>query len=348
MKRTGSSSELVDTTAAQWIARRDAGLTATETAELSRWLEQDDSHAAAFARFEATWSAVGRPRRTGAAVALAGELAGRQRRRRSRGLGAASALAVVMLVAGYLWNSKISRDSESRQSQTVLLTPEIRTLSDGSIVELKRGAEISVEFTPALRRVQLVRGEAHFAVAKNPAWPFVVASAGIEVRAVGTAFLVNRRANSVGLIVTEGRVAVERPPAEAAAAHAPQTGAKTEVVPLAFVEAGNQVEIESIAAASSEPLRVTAISASDLAERLAWRAPRAEFSGTPLAEVVSIMNRHGPGRFVIEDPALARVPLSGLIWLEDRAAFLRLMETGFGVQADKRDDGVIVLRKSER
>ena len=348
MKRADSTSELIETTAAQWVARRDAGLESAEEAELSQWLQQDDRHAAALARFEATWAAVSRPRRTGTAAGLARELAGRQRRRRTRLLGAAGAAAVVLLAAGLLWSPPAGRDAAPGESHTVLLTPEIRKLSDGSVVELKTGAEISVEFTAALRRVRLARGEAHFTVAKNPARPFVVDASGIEVRAVGTAFAVTRSGTSVGLLVTEGRVSVDRPSAQdAITATGPQPAPVADVAPLAFVDAGHQVEIES-AAPRSAPLRVSTISAHDLAERLAWRAPSAEFSGTPLIEVVSVINRHTRERFVIEDPELARVPLSGLFRLEDSAAFLRLLETGFGVQAEHRANGQIVLRKSGR
>jgi transmembrane sensor len=348
MKRADPHSELVDTTAAQWVARRDAGLTPAEVTELSEWLLQDEIHVTALARYQATWKAMGRPRRMGAAAELAHEVSSQQRQRRTRRLGAAGAAALVMLVAGFLWSPRTTGDAVGMGRSTVLLTPEIQTLSDGSVVELKTGAEIAVEFTAALRRVRLVRGEAHFTVTKNRARPFVVVASGIEVRAVGTAFSVDRRENSVGLLVTEGRVSVDHTPLpDSLDVSGPPPAAVAEVVPLAFIDAGHQTEIDSTKR-SSAPLRVDAVSALDLAERLAWRVPRAEFSGTPLAEVVSVINRHAHERFVIEDPELARVPLSGLFRLEDGAAFQRLMETGFGIQAEHRSDGVIVLRKSRR
>ena len=41
---------MIDTAAAAWIARRDAGLTPVEEAELAVWLQRDARHAAAFAR----------------------------------------------------------------------------------------------------------------------------------------------------------------------------------------------------------------------------------------------------------------------------------------------------------
>src|SRR5437660_1453063 len=76
-------------------------------------------------------------------------------------------------------------------SSAVVLRPEKQILADGSVVELKSGAEIAVDFTGAYRRVALKRGEAHFQVA-HQSRPFVVTAGPIEFRAVGTAFAVHR------------------------------------------------------------------------------------------------------------------------------------------------------------
>jgi len=56
--------------------------------------------------------------------------------------------------------------------------------------------------------VRLVRGEAHFTVAKNPARPFIVEAGGVAVRAVGTAFDVRHADGAIEVLVTEGKVHV--------------------------------------------------------------------------------------------------------------------------------------------
>ncbi len=89
--------------------------------------------------------------------------------------------------------------------------PERRELPDGSVVDLKPGAEIAVEFTPALRRVTLRAGAAHFAVVKNPARPFVVAVGDVEMRAVGTEYSVQARANAMKRPVPAPVPATQRP-----------------------------------------------------------------------------------------------------------------------------------------
>jgi transmembrane sensor len=81
-------------------------------------------------------------------------------------------------------------------------------LPDGSVVDLNTDSKVDVTFTPSERRVQLAHGEAHFSVAKDPARLFVVEAHGVAVVAVGTAFAVRLRSESVEVLVCEGRVRV--------------------------------------------------------------------------------------------------------------------------------------------
>ena len=62
--------------------------------------------------------------------------------------------------------------------ETASTNDEVRTLADGSVVELNKGAEIAVDFSGAERHIRLLRGEAHFTVEPDPSRPFVVSVAG--------------------------------------------------------------------------------------------------------------------------------------------------------------------------
>ncbi len=81
-------------------------------------------------------------------------------------------------------------------------------LPDGSRVVLNTETEIAVAYTPAERRLELRRGEAHFIVTKDSARPFVVSVDGVAIRAVGTTFNIRRRGDTADVLVTEGRVRV--------------------------------------------------------------------------------------------------------------------------------------------
>ena len=89
---------------------------------------------------------------------------------------------------------------------------KVIALKDGSVVTLNTASEIQVNYSDALRSVELIRGEALFDVAKNKARPFVVAAGDTSVRVVGTSFTVRHLdATPVQVLVREGIVDVFKP-----------------------------------------------------------------------------------------------------------------------------------------
>jgi transmembrane sensor len=95
---------------------------------------------------------------------------------------------------------------------------------------------------------------------------------------------------------------------------------------------------------------VIEIPGSEMAERLSWRAPRLEFSGTPLAEAVALLNQHAEHRqglrFVIEDPAISSIRVSGLFRADNTTAFVDLLESAFGINSVPRSSTEIALMKA--
>lgn len=280
----------------------------------------------------------------------------RTRRRLAGAVGGALAL---LLMAGLLWRQTarpVATGDAARQGSVVVSQPERRTLPDGSVVELRNGARIAVEFAPAVRRIAILEGEAHFDVAKDPHRPFVVAAGAVEVRAVGTVFSVNRGAAGVEVLVREGRVAVERPvaaPEDVSGARptrdtpATPVGAEAERRPLAIVDAGNRVMIESDEGDSAAPAApvVIAVSPAELAARLAWRVPRLEFSGTPLAEAVALINRHGHARITLADAVLGDLRISGILRADNLDTLARLLEEVHGITTERRSDTEMILHR---
>jgi transmembrane sensor len=290
--------------------------------------------------------------RTGTADALLRELEVRSQGRTRRGRTVAVAVAALLMSVGAMWRvvQRGATPVPAAAASAVVLLPERRVLTDGSVVELKEGAAIDVDFSSQTRRVVLQRGEAHFQVAKNETVPFVVAVRGVEVRAVGTAFAVSSETASVEVIVTEGRVAVEDKKNDAATrsmrlnAGRNQRPAASEPQPVAplVVDAGTRVTVAPAAVAPE----VTAVSPADLKERLAWRVPRIEFSGTPLSEAIPMFNAHSAVRVSLGEPSLGRLLLSGILRADNVDALVRLLEANYEVMAD-RSDGTIVLRRRQ-
>jgi transmembrane sensor len=258
----------------------------------------------------------------------------RRRRRRTIALGACALLAA----AGAIWQLP-PRPGPARS--TIVSLPARQTLPDGSIIELNATAEVRVDYSVALRRVELLRGEAHFQVRKDPRRAFVVVAGQVEVRAVGTAFAVQRAVGGVEVLVTEGRVAIDRPEPTAAPA-------LPAAAPLAFVDARSRivVAISSPPAGENAPA-VLSVPAAELAERLAWRVPRLEFSQTPLAEALELFNRHSRVRLVLGDADLGNLHLSGIVRADNTAALLQLLKSDFGLRSEPRGENEIVLQPAK-
>jgi transmembrane sensor len=322
--------------ASRWVPRLAAGLTASEEKEFEAWIEADSRHASMLAQQQAIWDRFG---------SLVTEAAGtvpdadRYRARPARKLAAvffppllATAAAVVLGV--FLWRSSPpSAPQPIPSTRTTLPAPLAQhVLPDASVVELNRGAEIAPAFTATARRVDLLKGEASFVVAKNPI-PFVVSVGGVEVRAIGTAFNVRYDLHTVEVVVTEGKVQVVLAADRAAFAASS----------LPVLTAGQSTTI-ALKALSDAP-HVATLTSDELAARIAWQSKLLDFDDAPLADIVAEFNRRNPVHLVLRDPAIQSLRLNGTFRSDNMEGFVRLLESHFGIQTESLNAGEIGLRR---
>jgi transmembrane sensor len=351
MSHAGSSheSDAVRKAASEWVARRDAGLSDAEESDFRAWRDANPRHAEALARYEKLWSHLDRPRKVGVSSQLDRDLARlqqRDRRRRARWAGTTSLLVAILGLS--LWGFRPMPAELSAEPSPVVLMPKRRVLPDGTVVEYPAGSAIAVDFSSSqLRRVTLVRGEAHFRVATNPLRPFIVRAADVGVQAVGTAFSVQLANSLVEIVVTEGRVAVDKSTSSLPREIQP---AATAPLVATVLDAGQKLSVPLEATDASWPSQVEPISPTEIDQRLTWRNPRMEFSDTPLSEVVAAINRYarerGGVQFTIQDPSLGSKRLSGIFRVDDTSAFIGILEKGFGVDIERLSDQLIVLHHS--
>jgi transmembrane sensor len=310
--------------------RRDRGLSAAESIEYELWLAADPRHAAAMQRTSAAWSLLDRIPESAAAPILAAATRRRSFWRRTVTFGSLAAAALV--VGLFIWSRPLPADPTlSAPALSATTTPRLVTLSDGTVVQLNTGGAVVEEFTAATRHVTLTRGEAHFAVTKNPARPFVVQAGSLQVRAVGTAFNINLQSSAVDVIVTEGRV---------------QLTTGTHDAPA--LGAGERATLRRAAAASTaaEPaLVLTRLDAAAIAQTLAWREPLLRLGGATLAELAAEFERATGRRLVLADPALADLRFGGRFRADDIDGFTHLLATTLDLDVERAADGTIVLRK---
>ncbi|MBI5381586.1 MAG: FecR domain-containing protein [Opitutae bacterium] len=339
MNSTGQQNDILNEQVAQWLERRDAGLTAEQRLEFERWLEANPAHEEAFAQAAAMWDLIHSPAADNRDQ-LRGELRTLNHRRwRRRGLAMAALIAVGFFVST-LWHRPAAPDLQAPlvATTTRLLVPTQQVLPDGSTVELSPDSRIAVQFDAGQRRVLLQQGDAFFAVKKDSARPFIVVAGAVSVKAVGTAFAVSLAPRNVDVLVTEGRVAVE-------AAATPNTTAPAAPTPVTFVNAGNRLSVIPERAATEPEPQVEPVSPEECEHQLSWRAPRIEFTNTSVGDAVEQFNRQGKTRLIVRDPAVSAMRVTGVFRVDNAKGFAGLLVSGFGLTAEPEGDNAIVLAK---
>lgn len=336
--------------AALWTLRCDRGLSATEQDELSQWLAADPQHRAALGEHRWGWDELDRLAGLQTSVhAIPDPDLLAPPKARVRGVllrfVAPIALAAAAVTLGlFLWQARAPLVPTAAPVRSLALI-EQRELSDGSVIELNRGAIVTEHFTSTERRVRLQRGEAHFKVAKDAARPFFVEAGGVAVRAVGTAFNVRLDSASVEVLVTEGRVKLETATAAVLAPVADEGSRPGPVAPEpTFLGAGERTVV-SLAPAAPAP-QVAPVPPAEIEARLAWQPRLLDFTSAPLPEIVAEFNRRNPVRLILGDAALAEMRLSATLRSDNLEGFVRLMASDFGLSAEWRGDDQIVLTRA--
>lgn len=332
-----------DSMAAAWIARRDRNLSAAEQDEFLEWLRAHPRNAEAWRTAESAWRRLERLKewQPGHSSAANPDLLAQPRRRRRRSqvvwTALSTAVAAVLLVVLSRPTVLPPQGVDLPGTPAVVRhEPQQRTLSDGSVVEWRPGTTFDVDFSASERRIILHAGEAHFVVAKNPARPFIVEAGRTTVRAVGTAFNVQHSAGEVQVLVTEGKVQVHPDPAAASLD-------SSEAAAVPVLVAGERIHIDRAAPLAPSISHPTAL---EIEKALSWQGLRLEFRDLPLREVVEEFNRHsrhGP-RLKVADEATGALRIGGTFRAENAEAFIRLLESSFGVAIQRQPDGSATLR----
>lgn len=339
----------IEQRAAQWLAQRDGeAWSDADEAALQAWLAAEVAHRVAFLRLEAAWQQGERLQALGAGWKHSGPPprghwqappetrreqllqalertqappSGVRRSRMTRVL-AVAAMLVCIVSAGLGWHAYTRVDSVSLSTRLGAI--ETQSLGDGSQATLASDSALDVHLSRRERRVELLRGEAIFDVAKDPGRPFVVDAGARQIVAVGTRFSVRRDAGELRVVVTEGTVRLQ-----SADGAADQPSSLLPAGSVARIEGGNEL-VRSMAVADAEQL-------------LEWRDGLLFFHNTSLRDAVAEFNRYNTRKIVVADARAAELRVGGHFRWDNVDAFVRLLERGFPVRAEI-DDRRIVLR----
>lgn len=354
MKKDMASSRKIESAAAAWLARRDSGRwSERDQADLEAWLAAATAHRVAFLRLENAWRESDRLKALGAGLPAgvlprreqwaaspffghrdaeeaapspaAGSTAAprRQRARWARYLGATAAVAVLALSSAGAWRylTAVEQASYASGLGELRLVP----LADGSQATLSSDSRILVSLSRGERRIELQRGEAFFDVAKDPGRPFVVGAGGRRAVAVGTRFAVRRDAAKLRVVVTEGTVRLE-----------------TRAAPGQHAQPTTLLPAGSVALADSSGVLVRAGSVEAAEQQLNWRTGFLAFHDTPLADAAAEFNRYNARKIVMGDAEVAAMRVGGNFRWSNTDVFVRLLEQGFPIRAEHREDRIVL------
>lgn len=313
MKAENKPAQEIEVEAAHWLAQRngerwDAG----RQGELDAWIAADLRHRLAYLRLQAAWER---------ADLLSGQAVARPARQLFLQRFPGWRLAAGVLLACALSATLVPELSWRQGEHYSTRTGENRTiaLADGSRLTLNTATRL--RSGPAgERKVWLDRGEAYFDIAHDPSRPFVVEAGASRVTVLGTRFTVRRDGDSTRVLVEQGRVKLS--------------------VDNTSVHIGRNQE------AIAEPGRVirNEVSTTTTAQRLAWREGRIVFDQTTLGAAAGEFNRYNERKLVIADPAAASLVIGGSFAPSNIDGFVRLLEQGFGLRAQRGSEKIIVTR----
>ncbi|MGR4866587.1 FecR family protein [Caulobacter sp. LARHSG274] len=316
------TSKDIDRAAAAWVARTDRGpLTDAERLALSAWLEADARRQGAFARANAVMARADEARHStlDSAYALRSVHGGR---RQLVAAGVVAALGGVGLWGARSWSAPMVLRSSRGEVRRV-------PLSDGSSVTLNTASLLKVRFTPHVREVALLSGEALFNVASDRSRPFTVEAGDVRLQGGATSFVVRKDDKGpVRVMVQSGQVKMS-----------------CKGAPATLVVAANAAAVAPDAGLGARTLPPPVpLDADEVARRLSWQDGMLAFNGETVGEAAAEFARYSSTRIIIEDPALAAEPLSGLYASSDPAGFARGVALSFGARVVSDADGVHVVR----
>jgi transmembrane sensor len=340
MSAVESTAQTLTEQAADWHARmRSGALSELDEARFRAWLAASPAHQREFHELSALWDgleavaqspevlaeqeliAQRAPAPVVTPVAIPVVTLARRPARASRRAVLGWALAASLIASVSVFSYRQIFGAE----RYVTGVGEQRTVSldDGSVVTLNTTSQMRVRFSAGRRSIELLQGQAHFEVAKDPGRPFVVSVSSGEVVAVGTEFDVYQRADDTVVTLVEGRVNVTPP----------------QTPPIELV-AGEQLTFDATSASGPRP--------ADLRRVSAWRSRKLDFADTPLSEAITEANRYSQQKIELRAPHLADARISGVFDAGSNEMLAEGVKAYFGLHVEHLGDDLIVLTQPAR
>jgi transmembrane sensor len=210
--------------------------------------------------------------------------------------------------------------------RTVRITADsgviMKTLPDGSIITLNKGATIEYASSFAKERHIELKGEAYFEVAHDPSKPLIVSSGNTRVEVLGTKFSVNTRLpdGKMSVALTSGKVSFYF------------EGNENDKV---FLNPGEQAEVSR----SSRQIVKSLISDVNY---MAWKTQLIIFENTSLSQIINTLGSVYHVKINLADPGLANCRVTATFDHQPIASVLNVLKGTLDLQVQEQD-GIFVI-----
>ncbi|GGZ33182.1 FecR family protein [Asticcacaulis endophyticus] len=308
-------------TADEWFVRLHSGhpVSPQDDAEFRAWLAQNPDHEAQLRQCETRWAQL-------SALSLSPEVLARRARalRETSPMGrrglfkmAGGGMAAA-LVLGMGWTALTPGGA---QAAYVTAAGERLTtqLPDGSELTLAPLSEARVAFMGGKREISLLSGQA-FITAVRKGEPLSFKAGNCTVEGSGCQFQVTLEDGRAHVVMVGGGAKVT---SSDGGAHHLWSGQK-------LYDAGE---------------KTSRVSVTDVRTETEWRLGRLVFRDQPLSEVVADFNRYSSDQFVVEDPDLGSLRLSGSFRYDGVEDFPAALETVLGLRVEANGPHRWAIRK---
>ena len=226
----------------------------------------------------------------------------------------------------------------------------IITLADGSRLSLNSSTLVEVAYEKTRRQVFLRHGEAYFEVAKDSARPFTVSAGHETIIALGTTFLVRREPQVVMVTLIDGKVAVADTEKAAHRTGAPApSGAEETTLERQVARPGSEEYPGAVTLLPGQRLKLTGAGEATIDRpnpeaTAAWRRGEVDLYNTTLAAAAAEMNRYERRPIVVDETAVAQLPVSGIFKTGDGPGFAKAVAAIYGLQVVDDGDSIHLRR----
>ncbi len=275
------------------------------------WLSADPTHRLAYNELQGLWGNLD----TLKTRTVPGLKAARSARPRDRHAKTILSTALLVALTGGWW---LDYSAPRIDYQTGIGEQRSVHLSDGSQLQLNTATALSVKLSWLRRDIELQHGEALFTVAHQAWRPFQVHADNLNISDIGTVFNVRRDNASTSVAVLEGEVELRQ---------------------------GRSWFGESLKAGFSRQTdqngRWQAVKPTNAQTATAWTNGKLLFDHTPLAEVVTELERYHAVNFVFADPNVSKQTLSGSFNATDLKPFLQAVQKILPVKIQRQNQNIV-------